>query len=966
MIKKNEIAEKLNAAFKVFGAVLLLFVLNSLILKANPSLDTTDIKGPIIEIASHCGDYLIEISDDQSYQYNIDTFHLDGGIVEAPVLLNALSNNISEIFSSTFESDKTNYDFSFRLEVLNKFEAAKAVFFIVDKSNNASFDSIIYKPEKLAIEPENLSFGSVYVGSQSELSTQIKNISISSIKITNIGLKYGKQYRLKSNISDYLLGIDEFVNIAVLYAPDADYLKTNAFDYDTLIVETTCLRYVIPISGIGVIAKIIVDDIDFGAVEVNTKVDFNSNNNPNYGNGLRIVNPGSGNLVINGYYDLPLNSPFSVSIPTIPDVMNLQINPETEKFIKNVSFEPISAGEYEAELIFKNNALGPDSICKIRGIAYNPGPYLNSLNFGRVRLGDIKKGFVYLKNSSDKPILVSGFIFNENNPEFRILFNETVPQVSQQNPVRLYPDLPEYKDQVTQIAVAIEFFPIYEYNREIKIMPMVVGNNDQQTVFNYIRGFGFKPAIRTQNYVFLGQTLVNVLHPDIGTVRIFSESWSSDLYIKKIDVLPVGFSNSQEFILSNNLPSDTLIKINEPYEISVRFNPSEAGEREILLRVISDAYVGRENSKWDTSYISIKGKSYNKVLAVENLNIDNVFHCNTKQIRIKIKNISDSTIANISNIVVSKGDSSSFTVENKEVTLQSGDSIYLNVSFDSNLSDKDTFEVYIKVISDVDTSTGIIRVFTYKNEAKIKLPIIENALPGVLLDSGPLKKGTPEFDITGDFTELVYTDIYSFSMDLKYNKSYLYYANKIMKGSITELWTDITATETDLGDGYAILSIKGIGNNSLRGLSGVLCKPVFMILLGDTNLINVELVEASFGDADRCVSQKLSNGLLRMSYCGDEVRKVVISNRFYDLKTKSGNPIFGDVAEITYTVAIDAFTSIEMINNLGETVQTISNSYLQKGEYNHYVNVKDLSAGMYLIKIQSGPYIETLKIMIVK
>ncbi len=966
MINTNKIAEKLNTALGFYGAVLLLFVFNSLLLKANPRTDTTDTKGPIIEIASHCGDYLIEISDDQSYPYNSDTFHLDGGIIEAPVLLNALSYNMSEIFSSTFESDKINYDLSFRLSVQNKFEDAKAVFFIVDKSNKFSFDSIIYKPEKLSIVPNNLSFGSVYVGSESELSTQIKNISSSLINITNIKLKYGKQYRLKNNITSYLLDIDKLIDVTVLYVPEEDYLKTNAYDYDTLIVETTCLRYTIPISGKGVIGKIIVDDIDFGAIEVNTKADFNSNNNPNYGNGLRISNPGSGDLVINGYYDLPVDSPFSVSSPTMPDIRNLQIKPDTEEFITNVSFEPITAGEYEAELIFKNNAQGPDSICKIRGIAYNPGAYLNSLNFGRVRLGDIKKGFVYLKNSSNKPILVSGFAFNENNPEFRIIFNETVPQVSQQNPVKLYPDLPEFKGQVTEIAIAIEFFPIYEYNREIKIMPVIVGNNDQQNVFNYIRGFGFKPAIRTQSYVFLGQTLVNVLHPDIGTVRIFSESWSSDLFIKKIDVLAVGFSNSQEFNIANKLPSDTLIKINEPYVISVRFNPSEAGEREILLRVISDAYVGPENSKWDTSYISIKGKSYNKVLAVENLTIDKVFHCSTKPIRIMIKNISDTTIANISNIIVSKGDSSSFNIESKEVTLQSGDSMYVNVSFDANFSDKDTFEVYIKVISDVDTSTGIIRVYTYKDEVRIRLPIIENTLPGVLLDSDQSKKGVPDFDITGDFTELVYTDIYSFSINIKYNKSYLYYTNKIKHGNITELWTDITATEIDLGDGYAILNIKGSGSNSLRGLSGVLCKPVFMVLLGDTNLIDVELVDASFGDADPCISLKLSNGLLRMSYCGDEVRKVVISNRFYDLKSKSGNPIYGDIAEIAYTVAIDAFTSIEVVNSLGETVQMINNSYLQKGEYNHYLNVKNLTAGMYLIKIQSGPYIETLKIMIVK
>lgn len=959
----NEILSNKKAALSIFLAVVTLFAFSFNKLNASPT-DTLDTQGPKIKIESHCGEYWIDVRDDQSYWFNQDTFHIDEGIVEGPVILNGLSYNISEILSSTFENDKINYDFTFRLNVLNKFEEAKVVFFVVDKSNQFTFDSIIYKPEALIISPPSFSFGNVYVASSKLIEGNIRNNSGFDFKIITCKLKSGIHYFLNEDLSNQNINYNEILNFSVTFIPQFECKGTENIR-DTLEIITNCLVYQVPLIGTGVIPKIIVDDIDFGTVEVNTTAFYNSDFNPNFSDGLKIANPGTGTLVVNGYYDLPPNSPFSISVPSTPDVNNFNIPPDSEIFLKEIKFEPKSKGEYFSEIIFKNNANGPDSICKIRAIAYEPGAHLSSLNFGRVRIGDSRKGYVTLKNSGQVPIDVVGFSLSVNNPEFRVLINETMPFVSSQNPVRLYPDRNEFKDKITEIKVAIEYFSIYEFDREVKIFPIISGVNQDSSIFNYIRGFGYKPAIRARGYDFLGRTLVNVRHPDPGNIQIFSESWSSNLYIRRIDILPVGFTQKEEFIFINGLPSDTMIAINQPLVIPVSFFPREAGEREVILRILSDAYTGPENLKWDTIFISVKGNSYNKVISVESVLFDSLFHCSTSELFFNIRNVSDTTNAIIHYIEKISGDTNAFEIEYFDSYIEPLGNITIRSKFTPD-SDKKNYELLIKVYSDVDTSIGIIRANTYKNQIITMLPTINNITPGTLLDKDNGRRSSQDFNISADFSEVIELDISSFEYDIIYNKRELLFSGVIKSGDINEGWTEFSYEEVDYDSEHTLLKISGIGNTSLSGLSGIVCRPVFLLLLGDTNSIEIKLNNVDYGVNNRCFENEMIDGLIKLSYCGDEVRKVVIANRFFDIKSLSGNPINKGIAELNYSVAFDALTRVEIFNQTGESIQILSNGYMLKGEYNRIVDLSNFSSGVYYITMISGPFAKSIPLIIIK
>ena len=972
MIKLYNIVSSRRTALILFmaGCMGLLFADYNLL---SADVDTVDLYEPQVSVTKHCGDFVITVVDNRTFHHNDDTVHVDSGILEQPVLLPTWSENISEIFASTFNKNEINFDFSFRLSVLNKYKDAKAFFYVIDVSGRFVFDSVVYKADRIEMAPGIIAFGYVNVGSYTELGANIRNASSHKIELKSISLKYGQRFKIYDIPDKQFIDSAEIIKFNIRYTPETDIYTGFFGDIDTLILETPCLRYTIVVMGTGVIAGIEVDDIDFGAIEVGKKAEFHESYNPAYGRGLRIGNNRTGKLIIDGYYSLNTGSPFYLSEPTVPSVYGLEINPKTGRYIKGVTFEPLQAGEFFDTLIFKNNAKGPDSICHVRGIAYLPGPYFNSYDFGRLRLGDRVKGEVKVKNSGNEPVEITDFRFDQSNHEFKVLIDETYPKPDKQSPVLLYPDRPEYADRIREINVAVEFSPLNEFEREVKLIPVFSEDSKFKTgsVFNYLRGYGFKPVVKATGYDFNGRTLVNIQHPDTGRIMISSESWSSNLYLKKIEVLTDGFTGLDEFKFLTNLPEDTVLTIDKSLKIPVTFLPREAGYKQLTLRIITDAYTGEESSKWDTVSVIVSGHAYNKVLSFETVEIDSVFQCSSTKFQITLKNISDTVGSFINYVREVAGDTAFFDIntdfiDNNFVRLEPGDSLNFDVNFDPTGSDKSSFELFVRVYSDADTGTGYIRINTIRHHVEVKLPKSDNLYPGDRMEYDPPFNYAPDFEISADFSNVSDININKYIIELKYKKKELKFDNKVKNGDISSDWVVLSASEIEQPGGYTLLRIISQGVNSLSGKKGILLKPVFLILLGDSVTIDINIESISFPDMDNCIVTTGEDGYLKMSYCGDEVRKIILSNNIYDFASMSGNPVTGTEAELFYSVAIEAHTYVDIIDSFGQSLFIIENQILEPGEYSSNIDVTNLSSGTYFVRIVSGPFTKTLKLMIIK
>jgi subtilisin family serine protease len=88
-------------------------------------------------------------------------------------------------------------------------------------------------------------------------------------------------------------------------------------------------------------------------------------------------------------------------------------------------------------------------------------------------------------------------------------------------------------------------------------------------------------------------------------------------------------------------------------------------------------------------------------------------------------------------------------------------------------------------------------------------------------------------------------------------------------------------------------------------------------------------------------------------------------NYSYELKQNYPNP-FNPITKIKYSIADDGPVQLKLFDLLGREIYTITDDFLLKGEYEVELNLSNFSSGMYLYKLQSGKFIETKKLILLK
>ncbi len=77
------------------------------------------------------------------------------------------------------------------------------------------------------------------------------------------------------------------------------------------------------------------------------------------------------------------------------------------------------------------------------------------------------------------------------------------------------------------------------------------------------------------------------------------------------------------------------------------------------------------------------------------------------------------------------------------------------------------------------------------------------------------------------------------------------------------------------------------------------------------------------------------------------------------------NP-FNPVTKINYEIPEESIVKISVYNNIGKEITTLFNSKQKPGNYNIEWNAKDYASSVYFIKVQSGKYFKTLKVILIK
>jgi len=97
-----------------------------------------------------------------------------------------------------------------------------------------------------------------------------------------------------------------------------------------------------------------------------------------------------------------------------------------------------------------------------------------------------------------------------------------------------------------------------------------------------------------------------------------------------------------------------------------------------------------------------------------------------------------------------------------------------------------------------------------------------------------------------------------------------------------------------------------------------------------------------------------------VSVSGNEL----IVNKF-ELNQNYPNP-FNPGTTIRYSIPSDGFVKLSIFNTIGEEVRTLVNEFKVAGSYDENFDAAELSSGIYFYKLQTGSFVQTKKMILMK
>jgi len=908
-------------------------------------VDETDTLPPEIFVQENCGIFTIRTTELRNGLPDDNPRQIDQGVSDI-VLLDS-SYNFEIKFIKEFKTYPPLYDYTFIVNVIDKKKPGVAFLQITDRAGNFSLDTLYYYPDTVRVTPSPINFGTIRLFTSKVLPVQIQNASDTVENIKEVKLLQGSVFKIISgNVPPELMLLPkEIHNLEIEYTPVDESLSPSMLDVDTLIVVTDCDTFKTPVFGRGVIPKILVEDWNAGTVVVKNKICKLQQTS----SGLRIENPGTDTLVI----DLidGVIEPFSLSTPYTPQ-LPIIIPPNGKVFLETPCFEPQTVGNYSIDVTFHSNAGSGDSISTWQGIGVQPGPYITDFDWQRRRVGTSNEGKVYLKNGGSSKVRVTDIKLGQNSPHFRIKPGGIVPAPAPGIPIDLMPDTSQ--TGVTQIEITVLYEPQSEFDHENTVVPEFhpEDNIEPGSVVGKLHGYGYLPKIEVTGYEFQPPVLVGTQHPDIGKVVIKSTSQSADLYIRSIDW---NQNTLSEFEWVTPPPSDIVLPMGDSLVLPVRFTPKAVNRRFAFVDVVNDASPAPDSII--TTRAEVIGWGIEKGIIVDSINYGFVLLCDEPIKEFTITNTSSTTPAVIDSVVFVSGDASSFEIIGTTfpITIPQQGTSKVKVKF---APDKPgNFKALLRVYSDVGSDYYVELVgIGYNVPVQLTLRDLDADLhlsPGFNVTLTTYAKSNNWKD----------ANITSFEFDIIHRTEWFKYTS-IERGAILDNTWNVTAEETKIDDNLSKIHITGNGTTPIT-TDGEFVRPQVLLLLTDDKVFSPYISNITFHSRDKCVVPTGDTSKIVINTCVVDLRPIVTSSVEYFVEVNH-NPITEDIFNIRFGIGFDAYTKLDLINLSTGAIIPLVSEFIKEGTYEVSVSTKQISSGVYALRIMSGSYAQTKKIVISK
>lgn len=603
-----------------------------------------------------------------------------------------------------------------------------------------------------------------------------------------------------------------------------------------------------------------------------------------------------------------------------------------EQMDVELTITPSSTGIKYAELTYGITTDCGQAISSIKANVIESDLNLASHNWGLVRIGNPIKFSYTIENTNDDNVEIESITLSDDNSGF------TLGDVSSSIGVL------NSKGGVTNFDITYQ--PIAE--GPISIDLQVKLKNRVELLTAKLTGIGFLPKIKGNDITFpatkvgdyaTGQNLVienTANYGEMQIIKIYLKSGSDASFTLDLTSFNIGSKISK----------------GQPVSIPINFNPTTTvGIKNGTVIVEADNTEGVEPVTFVLNEFKITGEAIpGDAVTLPITDIGPILSCESKEFSINLKNetnlpvtvnatLNQNTDFNIiSNSFVIPANS---TYDAKIEYLPSGVGVHL-ASIDFNYSDG---LKYIAPLKGTATNENA-------NLIKFNKPIY-SSLVGTTLNT--------HFDIN--------LANYNIRSDVAVNRLKLTigYNGRMLNMNSNNINTNVGIAPTiDLTNQVSNNSVTLTFNGNIPLDKNLSFDIPYLVTLGNdtitTMTVNAEFEGLSCLTIETGTTQSITTG------CGIGVTllsDINIVEKGFAAELIGQNPV-NDKLGIRYELPYDNNINIEVYNNSGKMIETIKNGTGKFGITEEYLDVSNLTSGIYMLRFVSGPFVKNSTFMKIK
>lgn len=552
-----------------------------------------------------------------------------------------------------------------------------------------------------------------------------------------------------------------------------------------------------------------------------------------------------------------------------------------------------------------------------------PRVAIDSVDFGRVRLLTPVTDTVTITNLNTDPATITGF--TNSDPTNANFSGITLP-----SPLILAPG--------AVIGIPVTYTPQTRGAHSITINATVQGQKDP--LVGLVTGVGFQPVIEATGFTFKAWP-ISTTSPEQGKVVIRNTDTDATLTVNA-----VAFQNATTvFAWIGALPTfPQRIAPGATLELGVSFTPAVVGNNTINVCIEHDGKPGPGPvPPYASTCVEVKGIGLDQS-GIPPINFANTLTCATRVDSFQIVNPSQFPL-NVQ-APVGTGDATAFLLsESAAFTVAPGGSKVVTVTF--RPTSVQTYTATFSFANDQNLKLNVTMSgagvstpvnFRYGTIAQAQAGQVTATPISVAFNTGDLAGAAPtQFDIT-----------------ITHDAQAMAFAGFVQPEMA----------------GWTFTPTPGVGSVAIRAQSatGVLTPGAFVTPTFNTYLNADSTLPMSMTVTTPlpCIVTSGDATTVTMKFlCFTTGRLVKFGDNNFGLMNPRSNPVRDELV-VSYTTGITVATTFQIVDAMGNVVLEATGASAPSGLYEFQANTSAFASGVYILRMQSGPFVASTQFVVVK